>query len=634
MIGMHQIHRGPKNEICAQGKFPKLTDLELGFSRDGFHWDRPDRRGFIRGAREAGAWDRAYLHTTTGVVVVLDDRLVFPYCAYSGDAGGGRGDMYGGGAIGLASLRRDGFASMETMDKPGTLTTRQVRFKGTHLFVNLNGELRVELLDETGKLLASSKTVAGDNTKQRVELPELARFVGKPVRFRFHVARGSLYAFWVASDKNGASNGYVGAGGPAFKGRKDVPTKTSPVAAVGKQNLERTDSLLPAEVHASPLPARYQDQNRMFLCGPGIAVSPGGRLWVTFKSGDIGEDEDNCTIVVTSGDRGETWSEPVLAVDIDGPVRTNDPGIWTDPNGKVTLMFGQVYGYWDGRGGLWTMTAENGDDKHTQWSGPVRLSDGYTKNKPFVTRDGRWLYLVEHMGPSGRRGRYAKGAPMEPSLIHPRPRLNHANVFVSDDQGRTLSFLSQSTIPKQDKTFQEHMIVEKRNSTLWMLGRTKYGIGEAFSGDGGKTWTEMAPAKGIQGPSSRFFFQRLASGTLLLIKNGAAIDQPSGRTHMTAYLSDDDGATWPFQLLLDQRATSYPDAAQDKDGVLHIVHDFGRYREKIVCYHRITEADIRASRLVTAGSRLGGIANQATHPTLDAAAYEAWKVQLSNASPN
>lgn len=630
MIGMHQIHRGPKNQVCDEGNFPKLTDLELGFSRDGFHWDRPDRHGFIRGARKAGEWDRAYLHTTTGVFVVLDDQLVFPYCAYSGDAGEGRSDMYGGGAIGLATLRRDGFASMEASDKPGTLTTRPVRFQGTHLFVNFQGELQVELLDGTGKSIAKSQTVSGDSTKQRIELPELARYVGKSVKFRFHVTRGSLYAFWVTPDENGASNGYLGAGGPGWNGLKDEPNEAPPE---GKDDSERSDALLPADVYVAPLPARYQDENRMFLCGPGIAVSPGGRLWVTFKSGDIREDEDNCTIVVTSGDRGETWSKPVLAVDIDGPVRTNDPGIWTDPNGKVTLMFGQVYGYWDGRGGLWTMTAEDGDDETTTWSDPVRLSDGYTKNKPFVTKDGRWLYLIEHMGPQGKRGRYAKGQPIDPSFLHPRPELNHANVFVSDDKGKSLKFLGQSKIPTKDKTFQEHMIVEKEDGTLWMLGRTKYGIGEAFSKDGGKTWTDMAPAKGIQGPSSRFFLQRLASGNLLLVKNGADIDKKSGRTHMTAYLSKDDGATWPYKLLLDERPTSYPDVAQDKDGVLHVVHDFGRHREKIVCYHRITEADIVAGKLVSPNSRLGGVANQATHPTLDAEAYDKWKIKINAASP-
>jgi hypothetical protein len=338
--------------------------------------------------------------------------------------------------------------------------------------------------------------------------------------------------------------------------------------------------------------------------------------------------------VVTSGDKGETWSQPVLAVDIDGPVRTNDPGIWTDPNGKVTLMFGQVYGFWDGRGGLWTMTAENGDREDTKWSNPVRLCDGYTKNKPFITKDGHWLYLIEHMGPKGWRGRYAKGAPMDPALIHPKPELNHANVFVSEDQGKTLRFLGQSLIPEKDKTFQEHMIVEKKDGTLWMLGRTNDGVGEAFSKDQGRTWSEMAPAKGIAGPSSRTFFQRLASGNILLIKNGATIDQPSDRTHMTAYLSEDDGATWPYKLLLDERATSYPDAAQGQDGFLHIVHDFERHGAKVVCYHRLTEADIKAGEIVTDGSALGKVANQAVHPNLTAAEYDAWKVRIDGDDSN
>jgi hypothetical protein len=222
MIGMHQIHRGPNNGICSKGGFPKLTDLELGFSRDGFHWDRPDRRGFIRGERREGAWDRAYLHTTTGVFVVLDDQLVFPYCAYSGDAGGGRGDIYGGASIGLATLRRDGFASMEG---PGELTTRPVKFKGKHLFVNVDGEVRVEVLDEAGKVIRSSKVASRDQTKLKIEwavASDLSDQSGKNVKFRFHLTKGSLYAFWVTPDEKGSSNGYVGAGGPDFNGVRDT----------------------------------------------------------------------------------------------------------------------------------------------------------------------------------------------------------------------------------------------------------------------------------------------------------------------------------------------------------------------------------------------------------------------------
>jgi predicted neuraminidase len=222
MVGMHYIHRGPKNEICHQGKFPKLVDLELGFSRDGFHWDRPDRGGFIAGSRTEGSWDRAYLHGAAGTFVVLDDQLVFPYMGTSGIAPSGHRGMYTGGAIGLATLRRDGFASM---DGPGQLTTRPVKFRGKHLFINLNGELRVEMLDETGKLLRNSKTASGDQTKLKVEwmdAADLSGEAGKPVKFRFHVTSGSLYSFWVTADEHGASNGYVGAGGPAFNGIRDV----------------------------------------------------------------------------------------------------------------------------------------------------------------------------------------------------------------------------------------------------------------------------------------------------------------------------------------------------------------------------------------------------------------------------
>jgi len=229
MIGMHQIHRGPNNRVCDEGGFPKLTDLELGFSRDGFHWHRPDRRGFIRGERRRGAWDRAYLHSTTGVFVILEDRLVFPYCAYSGAASDGSVGMYTGGAVGLASLRRDGFASMEAEARPGALTTRPLLFSGTHLFVNLeapDGDLSVELLDETGdEVLAASLPLAGDGTKLQVGwegLEDLAAHAGKPRRFRFTLRQGGLYAFWVSADASGRSGGYLGAGGPGYTGLRDL----------------------------------------------------------------------------------------------------------------------------------------------------------------------------------------------------------------------------------------------------------------------------------------------------------------------------------------------------------------------------------------------------------------------------
>ena len=51
---------------------------------------------------------------------------------------------------------------------------------------------------------------------------DLSDLAGKPVRFRFHLSNGDLYAFWVSPDTSGASYGYVAAGGPGFSGAMDT----------------------------------------------------------------------------------------------------------------------------------------------------------------------------------------------------------------------------------------------------------------------------------------------------------------------------------------------------------------------------------------------------------------------------
>ncbi|NQV28662.1 MAG: exo-alpha-sialidase [Rhodopirellula sp.] len=46
---------------------------------------------------------------------------------------------------------------------------------------------------------------------------------------------------------------------------------------------------------------------------------------------------------------------------------------------------------------------------------------------------------------------------------------------------------------------------------------------------------------------------------------------------MTAFVSDNDGATWKGGLLLDERESSYPDGIQAEDGTLFIICDHQRY---------------------------------------------------------
>ena len=154
--------------------------------------------------------------------MVVGDRLYF-YCS---GRSGTDSNREAGGSTGLATLRRDGFASLDAGVAEESLTTRPVTFTGKHLFVNLNapkGELRVELIDERGEPIPpftrqACVSVASDSTKQAViwmSSNDLSPLAGRPVRFRFTLRNGRLYAFWVSPDTTGTSGGYMAAGGPA-----------------------------------------------------------------------------------------------------------------------------------------------------------------------------------------------------------------------------------------------------------------------------------------------------------------------------------------------------------------------------------------------------------------------------------
>lgn len=238
LLGVFQIHRGPANEECMTTGTPKNTDLTLAYSRDGFHWHRPDRRPFIAGTREPGSWERGYVQSVGGVCTIVGDELWFYYIAFRGDPANTAADwkhngMYAHGSTGIARLRRDGFASMGTAgDQPGELVTKTFRFDGKHLFVNVDcprGELRAELLDESGAVIApfsadNCAPLSVDSTCAEIVWrgADAARLRGRAIRIRFSMTRGRIYAFWPTPDASGASHGHVAAGGPGFTGATDT----------------------------------------------------------------------------------------------------------------------------------------------------------------------------------------------------------------------------------------------------------------------------------------------------------------------------------------------------------------------------------------------------------------------------
>ncbi len=226
IVGLFSIGRGDlDNKSPVDPGRPKPNDISVGFSRDGFHWHRPDHQAVFPYSENSSAWNWGNVQPVGGGGLIVGDKLYVYVSGRKGTPESGKRD--GGGSTGLAILRRDGFASMDA-EAEGTLTTRPVRFKGRHLFVNLeapSGSVRVEALDESGKRIKESLPLTADSTIAAVKWKgggDLSSLAGKPARFRFHLKKGKLYSFWVSPEDSGASHGYAAAGGPGFTGAWDT----------------------------------------------------------------------------------------------------------------------------------------------------------------------------------------------------------------------------------------------------------------------------------------------------------------------------------------------------------------------------------------------------------------------------
>lgn len=355
-------------------------------------------------------------------------------------------------------------------------------------------------------------------------------------------------------------------------------------------------ALIPPKLNTSPLP-EYGYDRLDYGMTIGIERTPQGRLWACWVAG--GDSPKAFFVLATSDDHGETWSPPRLVVDAHSPHLPRDRSIlvgnlWTDPLGRLWLIFDQSIDMFDGRAGVWGALCENPDDDQPRWSAPRRIWHGVTLNKPTVLSNGEWMLPIS----LDQRGGFG---PFKGCFKELDPQRG-ANVFVSTDAGKTWAFRGGARFPHPD--WHEHMIVERRDGTLWMLARTAKGIMESASADGGRTWAEPWASK-IQHPVARFHIRRLASGRLLLIKHGATIEAHAGRSQLTAWLSEDDGETWLGGLMLDERTgISYPDGVQAPEGTIFISYDRNRSTDGEILLARITEDDILARELTGSKSKL------------------------------
>jgi hypothetical protein len=234
-----------QTDMDAGASIAKPNQLHLGFSRDGFHMSRPerDRHTPFLGVGEPESWNEGNVQSVGGGITIdgpPEREHLNIYFSARENKVAAPDRLVRWGRMGLARVRRDGFASIDADSEGGILETRPIRFDHDdgYLFVNAavsNGELRVEVVDDAGAVVpglafqdctpvAADATRIGIRWASRGSLSALSR---QPFRLRFSIQSGSLFSFWVAPTLEGTSNGFLAAGGPGYHGYVDNVTRSS-----------------------------------------------------------------------------------------------------------------------------------------------------------------------------------------------------------------------------------------------------------------------------------------------------------------------------------------------------------------------------------------------------------------------
>jgi hypothetical protein len=183
-------------------------DTHLAWSRDGIHWQRVEPRDAALALGGEGTWDSHWAVPTNNAPIPAGDRLLVPYTGAGTKHGSGKRHCRG---IGLASIRQEGWVSLEAGRAEGVLATAPLPLiEPMELEVNADcrtGVLAVEVqsaaFGEEGVPLAGYAAEAGrseswDAVRHPVHWGE--RTVVEPIPggrcvLRFDLQQASLYAY-------------------------------------------------------------------------------------------------------------------------------------------------------------------------------------------------------------------------------------------------------------------------------------------------------------------------------------------------------------------------------------------------------------------------------------------------------
>lgn len=187
----------------------KQTELQLTYSRDGRHWLRPQHREAFIPLGGGDSWEADYSVSAFTAPVLVGDELFIYYGGSRNPARDKRPESDWPIDLGLARLRRDGFASLNAGENPGQIVTRPLTFEGRSLFIN--AEIAQGGWVKAAVLSRDSKPLGGCSLDEAVPLTrgttegrmtwkagaQLESSGDDHRRIIFQLKNAKLYSFWI-----------------------------------------------------------------------------------------------------------------------------------------------------------------------------------------------------------------------------------------------------------------------------------------------------------------------------------------------------------------------------------------------------------------------------------------------------
>jgi hypothetical protein len=187
----------------AQADSSRRMETQIAWSWDMTHWTRPsDRDMFIPNGIEQ-EWDRGMI-VTARAPIVMGDQLYF----YYGGTDQVHDEKRARASIGLATLRQDGFCSVEPIGTDsGWLITRREPLLAPNVVINAKcesgGSISAEILDRSNRVVPGFSReecipFIGDSANHEMRWKQDAfssKKRPKDCKYRFHLDRANLYSY-------------------------------------------------------------------------------------------------------------------------------------------------------------------------------------------------------------------------------------------------------------------------------------------------------------------------------------------------------------------------------------------------------------------------------------------------------